>query len=285
MKALAAAALALAGLVACTAGPEPRPSVTIEAIEAAVPDPDLRARWRQAYDEDRLPPLAGLPVPDQVVVAAPAASVQLAEVTPGRPRLAPGPVPDVVLVPDDQPLAAYRGPAQLIAAGPGRLVLELPEGGRRLEILFRLPEERALSAPGARPIGALEQLDLVVEDQLSPRNSLQRHLHLATPQEPAGTVLFYLSEGSDTPYARTFDAPPLTISQRADAAQASVAPAEITYAGRQLRLLPGESVRAEDQGGPVEIVLTASYAADPETSASDDGDPYHVTLMIFRLAE
>jgi hypothetical protein len=127
-------------------------------------------------------------------------------------------------------------------------------------------------------IRASDSLTLTLRDEVVD-GSMRQLVHLRAARDPA--ILMYVSDGARTPYARRFEDIPLAVTQDRTGSD-NVAAVSVNYAGQSFRMLPGDRRQARDANGTVELFLQSSYFTPPERVALAEGDPYHVTLVVYR---
>lgn len=251
-----------------------RRAQSVSEIVAAVPDSAMRERWRAAERAGTLPPLEALAVPAQPVATR--RRVVMQDTTPRRtPMLPEGTVADVrVFIAGDTAVREQRSELRLSEWRPGRIAGALPGGGGPILILYRLPGRPSGLAPRTG------RLDVMVRDDVE-RASLRREVLLT---DGNATVLFFLADGSDRPYAREFRELPLAVRQL-EGDRTSVAPVQVRYGGEEFVLRPGERHQVADAAGTVEVYLGASFYTDPRGVTLAEGFPYYVRLMVYRVEE
>jgi hypothetical protein len=268
----AAFMIACAGLVACSSATQQPTRITrvdnVEQIVASIPDSAMRTRWRQAAANGQLPDLRTLPVPAAPVATRKRVVIHGNEPLPRGLLIPDQAVADVRLVGADT-LREYRGPITLRDSTAGRLTGFLSSRAP-VEIQYKLPaNQRLMLMPGT--------LLLTYRDDVV-NHSLRRELLLTASEVP---VLMHLNDGSSTPYDRTFREFALRVRQTGQVEQ-HVSPVEITYRDQQLVLRLGERKRARDANGEVEFFLLSSHYLQAGEILTAEGDPYHVTLMMYR---
>ncbi|HSL68866.1 MAG TPA: hypothetical protein VK864_01425, partial [Longimicrobiales bacterium] len=176
-------------------------------------------------------------------------------------------------------LSDYDGRATLEEFGAAPLVVRLADtvpgaAQGRLEIHYKLPAGATLiQLPAAAPLSL--SYHETVED-----GSQRRVVALAQDRAP---LLVRVAAGDRRPYARAFPGLQLAVRQNAPAAD-GISTVTITHANRALTLRPGERQRSRDARGEVEIFLESSYWTPPAQIQLAEGDPYHVRLMVYRIA-
>lgn len=262
------------------AEPAERRVEDLEDVLAAVPDSAMRERWREAQDAGRLPPLDSLRVPTNPIATRTPATVDTTRQVPPSVQIPQGAVADAraAVTP---PISDYEGPATLEEVGATSMILRLTDTAAagaatqpRMEIHYTLPTGARLAQ-----LPASASVSLIFHESVE--SGSQRRI-IAVAQERA-PVLVRVSDGSQTPYARTFRGAQLSVRQNAPDAD-SISTVTITYAGRALTLRPGERQRTRDARGDVEIFLESSYYTPAARVQLAEGDPYHVRFMVYRLA-
>lgn len=242
----------------------------IDKLLRGVADPKMRERWKQAEAEGKLPPIEAIPIPEQPVTRRRRVEIKEPAVQPRRPVIPAKTVADAQPF-SLKPIARYQGVFQVTKHDPGVLIGTLQRREEPLELHYKLPGERRQLAIPERAKLQLSFRDEVVD------SALQRHIVLRTQE---GTTPFvYIAEGSQQPYRQTFDEIKLVVEQQRGYGNP---PVKVTYAGNTVTLKQRERQKLGEGERAVEVYLLASVAMSPQLAMLQEGQPYYVSLILYR---
>ncbi len=246
----------------CSAS-QPRKITSIEQIAGTVPKKQMRKRWINA--ERKVPPVEKIPLPEKSVTQRKFTIIATKKPIAKRPVISPD-SPVAVKLFSTRPIAKYTGPFKVFKSAPGNVVGNLENLRIPLEILFKLPED-------SQRLRVEEGMTLSLELRDEVKNAaLQRHIVLTKNNQ---LRFLYLSEGSGKPFIWTSDSPRIVIQQRSG--EKGTSPVEITI-GRDKQILKvGQKVKI----GEYAAMLISSFFTDPKKKIVVQGDPYHITLIIY----
>src|SRR5258705_11278996 len=243
-------------------------------ILAAVPDSPMRQRWRDPAAKGQPAPLESLPIPRHVLATRAPATLRDTGNVAKTPSITPQAVAEVKVAALDAP-AAYDGAFTVVSAAAGRLTGGIEGRPAPLTLVSRVPGNgSAVAALAAGSVLRLHLRSVVVE------NSQRTEVFLAD----AGRVpvLFKLSDGSRSPYARRFTDLPISLTQQ-QPGRNGVAPVVVTLGDARAALRPGERTTLSTGSTRVEFILLSSYWTAAKDIETAEGDPFHVMLVGYRV--
>jgi hypothetical protein len=276
MRILASANVLLL-LAACARG-EDRGSArvsSVEQLEAASPDTAMKRRWREAAEKGQLPSLDSLPAVQSRLTTRTPAQVTDSARQPTRPVIQQGVVATVRPF-STRPVEQYTGAFTVTNTTATSITGTLTGRSEPFELHFKLPDTTQLVA-----IAANSQQQLHVRDEVE-NSSMRREVILSTADRLP--LLAYVSDGGTTPYQRRFEQFPLSLIQRPPARD-SVSSVTVTLGGATATLRPGERTVLTVGGSRLGVLLLSSFWTPAARVETAEGDPYHVTLMIYRVRQ
>ena len=256
----------LSGCSKTTSQPRTPPAKpTLAQVLSTTPDSAMQSRWKAA--EGTLPPLDKIPQPAQVIskripgtVVADMPSTQ----RPVIPRESIGEVQPF----SPESVRRYSGPIKIVEAVEGRIAGMIGEKKQSIELLFKLPGEKQIVAMDTSGESLLDLRDDVEN------NTIQRHTLLST--KSGAIALFYISEGGMAPFAAEYKNAQLAVRQipGKDEGDGTV---EVTYGRTRVRAKVGQKVALGDKT----LFVIALTAHRTKTGPLMEGDPFHVTLMVY----
>lgn len=261
----------LAGLLAIScASTQQKEMAPTDRVFTGVHDPQMQMVWKKAEAEGKLPPIAEIPTPKERVSQREPAVIREPKITIRRPLISE------TTVADAQPfslkrLERYEGIFEVTQHEPGLLIGRLQQRADLLELYYKIPGERNRIAIVERAKLQLSFRDEVVD------SALQRSIVLSTDK---GTTPFvYVAEGSNEPYRKTLKQISLAIEQQGKSGNP---PVKITYRGQSVTLKQGERRKIGAGESAAEVYLLRSVAIRPQQALLQEGQPFYVTIMMYR---
>lgn len=240
---------------------------------ALAPTEASRAAMKQALASPHMPSVDRIPPHAQTVVNRARATIVAEAQQPRRPTIPDGVLADVQVF-STAPIREYHGGFRTIAARAGVTIGAIDGQDQPVEVYYATPDGRSIKALGRT--GVQFQFDLV--DDVSAALSLKR---LVVLKDRIGIALFFLAEGSPRPYDRRFEK--LGISVKQISSVRGERPAvQIAFGGERFRLQPGQRAIAKTPSGTFALLPLSNIQID-KPSPDLEGDPYYVSLLIYRL--
>lgn len=270
--------LASATFVGCVSQGSASDDEKLAMILERVKGESMRQLWREAYDEERLPDLATFPIrnPDERVSERRRQEpVPLTRAGMGdrrRPEIIEEAKADILFF-APTPVFDYQGPFKTIEHLPGRIVGRASGRNEAWEILYKVPDEAGLPqlATGSKLhlIYSLTMVDGSVRERLELKDAA------------GGLLLFFLSDGDGTPYHRSFDHIPLAVQQK-EKNDDGIAPVAVMLRRQSATLKPGQAMRVGSGDDELELYLMVSFYTKKSAAHLEEGNPYYVTLVLYR---
>jgi hypothetical protein len=238
---------------------------TLEKIIASSPDTVMQNRWKAS--ERTLPPVGEIVTPTRPVVARSRGSVAADQPNVQRPTI-PADSKGAVRTFSQPGITRYSGPFTISESVEGRMTGTLGDPKSPLEIVYRLPgKSRKIEVDRNAPMNVdfLDEVD---------NNTLQRHTVLSTNK--GDLKLLYVSEGGRKSVRMDFKNPPLSIRQ-IPGKNEDDGSVEVTYRGEKAAARIGEKTPL----GELTLFVISCISMNPQSEPLLEGDPFHVTLIIY----
>ncbi len=253
----------------CTSGKKYEKAKDTDQVVEAIADPEMKKVWQEAASQGQLPPVSEIPIPkERVTTRLPIAGEDTMMVK--RPVIPKETIATAQFY-SEVPFTDYDGMFLVTEHKPGVLIGTLQKTKKQIELHYKLPGER-------QKIDLRDSLEL----RLSYRDNvtdgaLQRRIILITATMK--TPFVFVSEGDKTPYKQTFDPLRLTIEQQQGEGNP---PVTIRYADNSIILKQGERGTLGTGSDAVMVHLLESIAVDPALAKLSQGQPYYVSLILYR---
>jgi hypothetical protein len=261
-------------LMALPADAQPSSDSALLRILSAIPDSQARRFWRDAARSSDLARMAA----QMMSFERPVTPRRIARINPRALQFQPPLIPDSALadiVPfSTNPIAAFRGRFLVTSVARGRVTGRLDNHPTPFELYYKLPASRTL--PNVRPGSPLELR--LLDDSYG----MSRRRRILLKSEAGALLLWYFSDGSNTPYRLRLTDPPILIAQQQREPR-SVSTVDFSLGGQStVSLRPGQSATVTWQGRRYEVVVLESVTGP--RSRESEGDAYHVTVLLYALS-
>lgn len=262
--------VALFCTISCSSVHKEQKHKTIDNVMSGILDPVMKKRWEDAESKGDLPPLHVIPTPEVRVAQRKPTIIKEPQIEKRRPIIPKETIADVQMF-SKKPIESYKGSFRITKHQPGVLSGMLEQQEEEFELLYKIPAERNMISVSP---GAMLQLKLMdrVED-----SALQRNVILYTDNGTAPLV--YIAEGSYKPLYKRFDELNLIIEQEKGEGNPLV---KVTFAGDTLTLKQNERKKLGAGKKAVYVHLLESIAVNTSKAMLQEGQPFYVSILLFR---
>lgn len=248
-------------------------AATVERLIRSIPDERTQQFLRVAAANGLLERVLDVILPQNQFVTRTNARVPVARQQSNRPRIPASVLADVRPF-SETPVIQAAGPFRVLSSRPGLIVGRVADKPDPVELFYKLPENRQVI--GVPPNSVLT---ITLRDETF---GMAQHREVTLLAGDGRPLLYFLSDGSPRPYARSVASQTLRIVQQAPDAtgRAPVSIAGTGFAPQVIRV--GSRTVVGPVGRQSEFVLLES-SVPSEASRSSEGDAYHVTILMYAL--